>query len=231
MTIFVVDDDEKILKVLVAYLMKEGYSVETATEGWAAVQQIQERKPDIVVLDLMLPGLDGLGVCREIRRNSNVPIIMLTARDEETDRVIGLEIGADDYVTKPFSPRELLARIRAILRRVKSAKQSAKTETIREWGEVRLDIQSHTLTVAGTAVDVTPTEYKLMELFLEHPGQVFSRLQLIEKVQGYTFEGYERTVDSHIKNLRKKLEESDGEFYYIKTVYGVGYKWAGDPHA
>lgn len=231
MKVLVVDDDEKILKVLTAYLIKEGYSVETAQEGWAAVQQTQKYRPDVVLLDLMLPGLDGWGVCREIRRVSDVPIIMLTARDEETDRVIGLEIGADDYVTKPFSPRELVARIRAILRRVKPAERSAGTEKVRQWGDILLHIQNRTLTVAGAAVDVTPTEYKLVELFLEHPGQVFSRLQLIEKIQGYAFEGYERTVDSHIKNLRKKLGMTDGESRYIKTVYGVGYKWAGDTHA
>lgn len=231
MKVLVVDDDEKILKVLTAYLIKEGYSVETAQEGWAAVQLTKKYQPDVVLLDIMLPGLDGWGVCREIRRISDVPIIMLTARDEEPDRVIGLEIGADDYVTKPFSPRELVARIRAILRRVKPAERSVGTEQIRQWGDILLHIQNRTLTVAGTAVDVTPTEYKLVELFLEHPGQVFSRLQLIEKVQGYAFEGYERTVDSHIKNLRKKLGTSDGESRYIKTVYGVGYKWAGDTHA
>ncbi len=230
MKVLVVDDDEKILKVLTAYLTKEGYSVETAQEGWAAVQQTQKYRPDVVLLDIMLPGLDGWGVCREIRRVSDVPIIMLTARDEETDRVIGLEIGADDYVTKPFSPRELVARIRAILRRVKPAERSVGTEQVRQWNDILLHIQNRTLMVAGTAVDVTPTEYKLVELFLEHPGQVFSRLQLIEKVQGYAFEGYERTVDSHIKNLRKKLGTSDGESRYIKTVYGVGYKWAGDTH-
>lgn len=227
MKVLVVDDDEKIRKVLTAYFENEGYNVETAKDGLAAVQQAIKGKPDVVVLDIMLPGLDGMGVCKEIRRNSNVPIIMLTAREEETDRIVGLEIGADDYVSKPFSPRELLARIRAILRRVKPP-ESESIINIRQWGDVCLDQRSHTLTIDGHPVEVTPTEYKLLELFLDYPGQVFSRLQLIENVQGYAFDGYERTVDSHIKNLRKKLAGSGEE--YIKTIYGVGYKWAGEVH-
>lgn len=229
MKVLVVDDDEKIVKVLVTYLIKEGYVTETAMDGRRAVEKARDWQPDIILLDVMLPELDGLGVCKEIRRDSDVPIIMLTARDAETDRVIGLEIGADDYVIKPFSPRELIARIRAILRRVKPGGRRDK-EGVLHIGEIRLHRHNHTLTVQGNSVELTPTEHKLLELFLAHPGQVLSRLQLIENVQGYAFEGYERTVDSHIKNLRKKIGDSYGEPRYIKTVYGVGYKLAGDHH-
>jgi len=231
MKVLVVDDDEKILKVLVTYLTKEGYITETAMDGKSAVEKARQWQPDIVLLDVMLPELDGLGVCKEIRRLSDVPIIMLTARDAETDRIIGLEIGADDYVTKPFSPRELIARIRAILRRIKPEERQDNGGNILHVGEIVLHQHNHTLTVKGNLTELTPTEYKFLELFLSHPGQVFSRLQLIENVQGYAFDGYERTVDSHIKNLRKKLGDSYGEPHYIKTVYGVGYKLAGDQHA
>lgn len=231
MKVLVVDDDEKIVKVLVTYLTKEGYMTETAMDGKSAVEKARQWQPDIVLLDVMLPELDGLGVCKEIRRDSDVPIIMLTARDAETDRVIGLEIGADDYVTKPFSPRELIARIRAILRRIKPEGRRDNGGDILRAGEIVLHKHNHTLTVQGNLTELTPTEYKVLELFLSHPGQVFSRLQLIENVQGYAFDGYERTVDSHIKNLRKKLGDSYGEPRYIKTVYGIGYKLAGDQHA
>jgi len=231
MKVLVVDDDEKIVKVLVTYLVKEGYMTETAMDGRSAVEKARQWQPDIVLLDVMLPELDGLGVCKEIRRDSDVPIIMLTARDAETDRIIGLEIGADDYVTKPFSPRELIARIRAILRRTIPAGRRENNGNVLRAGAIVLNQDNHTLTVQGNPVELTPTEHKLLELFLTHPGQVLSRLQLIEKVQGYAFEGYERTVDSHIKNLRKKIGDSYGEPHYIKTVYGVGYKLAGDYHA
>lgn len=231
MKVLVVDDDEKILKVLTAYLEKEGYSVITARDGWEAVDKARQLGPDIVLLDVMLPSLDGWGVCKEIRRTSDVPIIMLTARDDEADRIIGLELGADDYVIKPFSPKEVLARMRAIFRRLQPASRREGGERILKVGDVVLDQNSRSLTIAGTPVELTPTEYKLLELFLAHPGQVFSRLQLIEKVQDYAFEGYERTVDSHIKNLRKKLGASPDEPHYIKTIYGVGYKLAGEQHA
>lgn len=230
MKVLVVDDDEKILKVLTAYLEKEGYAVITAKDGWEAVDKARQLGPDIVLLDLMLPSLDGWGVCKEIRRTSDVPIIMLTARDAETDRIIGLEIGADDYVVKPFSPKEVIARMRAIFRRLQPSSRR-EGERVLQVGDIALHPGSRSLTVAGTAVELTPTEYKLLELFLAHPGQVFSRLQLIEKVQGYAFEGYERTVDSHIKNLRKKLDAAPDGPYYIKTIYGVGYKLAGEEHA
>ena len=231
MKVLVVDDDEKILKVLTAYLEKEEYTVLTAKDGWEAVDKVRQLGPDIVLLDVMLPSLDGWGACKEIRRTSDVPIIMLTARDAEEDRIIGLELGADDYVVKPFSPKEVIARIRAIFRRLQPSSRREVGEHVLQAGEIVLHPSSHSLTVAGVPVELTPTEYKLLELFLAHPGQVFSRLQLIEKVQGYVFEGYERTVDSHIKNLRKKLDAFPDESHYIKTIYGVGYKLAGEHHA
>jgi len=230
MKVLVVDDDEKIVKVLVTYLTKEGYMTETAMNGRSAVEKAMKWQPDIILLDVMLPELDGWAVCKEIRRNSDVPIIMLTARDDENDQVIGLELGADDYVTKPFSPRELIARIRAILRRVKPEVRRDKDEKVLIVGEITFYPHNHTLTVEGNPVELTPTEHKLLELFLTHPDQVLSRLQLIDSVQGYAFEGYERTVDSHIKNLRKKIGDCYGEPRYIKTVYGMGYKLAGDHH-
>ncbi len=228
MKVLVVDDDEKIVKVLTAYLKKENYVVFSAKDGREAVEKAAELLPDIILLDVMLPSLDGWGVCKEIRRTSNVPIIMLTARDGENDRIIGLELGADDYVVKPFSPKEVIARIRAILRRVQSV---GNKERILQIGKIVLRPSSHNVMVDRVSIELTPTEYKLLELFLSNPGQVFSRLQLVEKVQGYAFDGYERTVDSHIKNLRKKLNSSPEDQEYIKTIYGVGYKLAGEQDA
>lgn len=228
MKVLVVDDDEKIVKVLTAYLEKENYVVVSANDGWEAVAKVAELSPDIVLLDVMLPSLDGWGVCKEIRRSSTVPIIMLTARDAETDRIIGLELGADDYVVKPFSPKEVIARIRAILRRVQPLENK---EPVLQAGKILLYPNSHTVSMDGVIIDLTPTEYKLLELFLANPGKVFSRLQLVEKVQGYAFDGYERTMDSHIKNLRKKLNVSPEDQEYIKTIYGVGYKLVGEQYA
>ncbi|HWR44848.1 response regulator transcription factor [Sporomusa sp.] len=230
MKVLVVDDDEKILKVLTTYLEKEGYTVITAKDGLEAVDKARKLEPDIILLDVMLPSLDGWEVCKEIRRTSTVPIIMLTARDAETDRIIGLELGADDYVVKPFSPKEVIARIRAIFRRLQPAERESG-ECVIQFGGLVLNKNNHSVTLTGTPIEVTPTEYKLLELLLAHPGQVFSRLQLVENIQGYAFEGYERTMDSHIKNLRKKLNASPGEPHYIKTIYGVGYKLAGEQNA
>lgn len=222
MLALVVDDDEKIARVLEAYLVKEGYTVEIAFDGVTALEKAKQ-KPDIILLDLMLPDLDGISVCREIRKHSKIPIIMLTARDGENDRITGLEIGADDYVVKPFSPREVMARIRAVLRR-----SNQVNENILSYSGIRLDIASRNIEVNGNIVELTPTEFKLLELFLKYPNRVFSRLQLIERIQDIAFEGYERTVDTHVKNLRKKIGDSPGEPQYIKTVYGVGYKFVGD---
>lgn len=229
MKVLVVDDDEKILKVLTAYLEKENYSVITAKDGLEAVDKARKLEPDIVLLDVMLPSLDGWEVCKEIRRTSSVPIIMLTARDAEADRIIGLELGADDYVVKPFSPKEVIARIRAIFRRLQPVERESG-ECVQIGGLV-LNKNNHSVTVDGNFVELTPTEYKLLELLLVHPGQVFSRFQLVENIQGYAFEGYERTMDSHIKNLRKKLNALPDEPHYIKTIYGIGYKLAGGHNA
>jgi DNA-binding response OmpR family regulator len=174
------------------------------------------------VLDLGLPGIDGLDVARALRKESSVPIIMLTARVDETDRLIGLELGADDYVTKPFSPRELVARVRAVLRRAGGEREQAPPPIVA--GEINIDLERRLVTVGGRAADLTPTEFELMTLLARHPGRVFTRLELLDRVQGYTFEGYERTVDAHIKNLRQKIEPDPKKPRYILTVFGVGYK-------
>ncbi len=228
LSVLVVDDDEKIARLLRSYFEKEAFTVATAGDGPAGVQLHRELRPDIVVLDLMLPGLSGLDVCRCIRREADTPILMLTARDEEADRLIGLELGADDYVAKPFSPREVVARAKAILRR--TGKGRIKSTKI-VCGRLMIDAGGHSAILGGTPLDLTPTEFKILALLAASPGQVFSRLQIVEQVQGYAFEGYERTVDAHVKNLRRKLGDSSKDPAIIRTVYGVGYKFAGDGHA
>ena len=224
-SVLIVDDDVKLVKLLHTYFEKEGYITYSANDGLDALQVMWERKPDIIVLDLMLPGLDGLDVCRRIRKNNDTPIIMLTARDEESDRLVGLEIGADDYVTKPFSPKEVVARAKAILRRAN--KEVVSREPIKV-GTLIIDLERHQVTSGGQIVDVTPTEFKIMELLAGNAGKVYSRLQIVEQIQGYSFEGYERTIDAHIKNLRRKIETNSKEPLYIQTVYGIGYKFAGE---
>lgn len=173
----------------------------------------------------MLPGMDGWDVCRKLRRDNDIPILMLTARDEESDRLVGLEIGADDYVTKPFSPKEVVARAKVILRRVH--KEVVHHEPIRA-GSLVIDLERHQVTQGDLAIELTPTEFKILELMAANAGKVFSRLQIVEQIQGYTFEGYERTIDAHIKNLRRKIEANPKEPQYIQTVYGIGYKFTGD---
>lgn len=189
---------------------------------------MRDKKPDIMVLDLMLPGMNGWDVCRKMRKENDIPILMLAARDEETDRLIGLEMGADDYVTKPFSPREVVARAKVILRRLQ--RTVAKSEPIKA-GKLQIDTEGHTVSLQGSALELTPTEFKILELLATNQGRVYSRLQIVEQVQGYAFEGYERTIDGHKKNLRRKIEGNPKEPRYILTVYGVGYKFAGDGHA
>jgi two-component system alkaline phosphatase synthesis response regulator PhoP len=223
-TILVVDDEPQIADLLRSYLQREGFTVEQAADGEAALSAVSRLRPDLVILDLMLPRVDGREVCRRIRAESTTPIIMLTARDEETDKLLGLELGADDYVTKPFSPREVVARVRAVLRR--GAREGGAT-LIRA-GDLTIDLRAHEVTLAGRRVEVTPTEFRLLETLASHPNQVFTRMQLIDRVQGHAFEGYERTVDAHIKNLRGKVEPDPRTPRYILTVYGVGYKFAGD---
>lgn len=219
--ILVVDDEPQIVKVLKGYLEKAGFQVITAGEGKAALSLFQREKPDFMILDLNLPGMDGLEICTTIRRESNVPILMLTARVEEADRIIGLELGADDYVIKPFSPREVVTRVRTILRR--AGTQAPSGEVIRAGGLV-IDLEKHMVTSDGTAVDLTPTEFDILVTLARHPRRVFSRLQIMEQAQGDAFEGYERTIDAHIKNIRLKLEANPKKPRYIQTVFGLGYK-------
>ena len=182
----------------------------------------RKEKPNLVILDLMLPELDGLKICEIIRRESDAPIIILTARVEEDDRILGLELGADDYVTKPFSPREVVARVKAVLRRVRGERRKMPIRI----GDLELDPEARTVTVGGKPVSLTPTEFDLLQTMMSQPGRVFTRLQLLEMVQGYAYEGYERTIDAHIKNLRKHLGDSSRHPRYILTVHGVGYKFA-----
>ncbi len=221
--ILVVDDEPQIVRVLRGYLESAGFHVAAAYDGTEALAAFRHEKPDLIILDLMLPEMDGLDVARAIRRESDVPLIMLTARVEETDRLIGLELGADDYVTKPFSPREVVARVRAVLRRAGGPETPSQVLSA---GEVSLDLDKRQATVRGRPLDLTPTEFDLLATLLENPGRVFSRMQLLDRVQGYAYEGYERTIDAHIKNLRQKLEEDPRHPRYILTVYGLGYKFA-----
>ncbi len=220
--ILVVDDEADILRLVRAYLERAGFVVVTASEGREALAVFRHERPNLVILDLNLPGLDGLDVCRAMRRDSDVPIIMLTARLEETDRLIGLELGADDYVVKPFSPREIVARVRAVLRRAEGA--PVRSEVVSTAG-VTLDLTRRTASVDGRSLDLTTMEFDLLALLVEHPGQVFSRLQLLDRVQGNAYEGYERTIDAHIKNLRKKLGDGPQNPRFIETVRGVGYRF------
>ncbi|HEY8486274.1 MAG TPA: response regulator transcription factor [Limnochordales bacterium] len=252
--ILVVDDEPEIVEVLRAYLEREGFAVQTAGDGRTALELARSRRPDLVVLDWMLPGLDGPEVCRRLRAESDVPIIMLTARGDEVDRVVGLELGCDDYVTKPFSPREVVARVRAVLRRARAAppggsgggsesgggpapagggaaagaagvrpEASGRDGVLRVGGLV-VDTEAYRCWVEGREVQLTPTEFKLLAVLAAHPGRVFTRLQLVERIQGFAFEGYERTIDAHVKNLRQKLGDSSRSPRYIATVYGVGYR-------
>jgi DNA-binding response OmpR family regulator len=230
-TILVVDDERKIVDLVRLYLEREGYRVLAAYDGKSALALARQEKPALIVLDWMLPGLSGVDLCRTLRQESAVPIVMLTARAEETDKLIGLELGADDYVTKPFSPRELVARVRAVLRRSEgTAGPGAEQEQISVTvGEVTADMARHQVWVAGRSVELTPTEFALLAALIQSPGRVYTRLQLLDKALGDSYEGYERTVDAHIKNLRQKLEPDPAKPRYVITVYGVGYKFADRP--
>lgn len=221
-SVLLVDDDEKLVQLLKSYFEKEGFIIYTAYDGVTAIQIVREKNPSIMILDIMLPEMDGWDVCRKIRKDNEVPIIMLTARDEETDRLIGLEIGADDYVTKPFSPKEVVARAKVILRRINRVAVQKPAFHI---GNLYIDFEKHQVSKNAELIDITATEFKILELFATHAGRVFTRLQIVEQTQGDSFEGYDRTIDVHIKNLRRKLEDYPKEPRYILTVYGVGYKF------
>ncbi|MFN8472732.1 MAG: response regulator transcription factor [Anaerolineae bacterium] len=223
-TILVVDDDKQIVRLVRAYLEQAGYQVLVAHDGDTALQSIRRDRPDLIVLDLMLPDKDGWEITRLVRSDPSVarcPIIMLTARVEDTDRIVGLEMGADDYITKPFNPREVVARVRAVLRRMDGAATPPRHLRI---GELSLDLDRHIAQVGSQAVDLTPTEFDLLKAFMENPDRVLSRSDLIEKGLGYEYGGIDRTVDSHIKNLRRKLEPDPAHPKYIETVHGVGYR-------
>jgi len=225
--ILVVDDEPKIAEICQDYLKAAGFEVTTASNGPNGLSAARREQPDLVVLDLMLPGMDGLDVCRALRRESDVPIIMLTARVEETDKLIGLELGADDYITKPFSPRELVARVRVVLRR---ASGDPASDVIRA-GDVSLDRARYEVSLpapAGEAqvvLSLTPTEFEILATLMSQPGRIFSRAQLLNAAHGVAFESYERAIDSHIRNLRRKLESGRPPANYIVTVHGVGYKF------
>ncbi len=220
-TILVVDDEPKIVGLCRDYLSAAGFEVITAEDGIKGLTLARRENPDLVVLDLMLPGMDGLDVCRELRKESNVPIIMLTARVEESDKLVGLELGADDYLTKPFSPRELVARVRTVLRRVGGVTPS---EVIRT-EKIILDRTRYRAELPDREVTLTPTEFEILATLVSQPGRIFSRAQLLNAARGVSFESYERAIDSHIRNLRKKIEPSEGEPTHIITVHGVGYKF------
>ena len=221
----VVDDEPKIVDVVGDYLRGAGFSVTTAADGEAAVALARARPPDLVVLDLGLPGVDGLDVARELRRASPVPIIMLTARREETDRVLGLELGADDYMVKPFSPRELVARVRAVLRRTEGLPTEREQFVV---GDVAVDINRRQVTVGDRMVDLTASEFDLLVELARQPGRVFTRAQLLAVLHGVVVDSYERTVDAHVKNIRRKLEPDPHNPRYLQTVHGVGYRFADD---
>ena len=226
-TVLVVDDEPKIVDVVREYLEHAGFSVRTAGDGPAALERARALAPDLIVLDLGLPGLDGLDVARQLRRTSRVPVIILTARGDEVDRIIGLEIGADDYLVKPFSPRELVARVRAVLRRVDERDTAAGDEPIVR-GDVVVDPARRRVTVAGRAVDLTPTEFDLLAHLARQPGRVFTRAQLLTAIHGVAVESYERAVDAHVKNLRRKVEPDPRHPRYVLTAHGVGYRFTDD---
>lgn len=219
--ILIIEDEAELVKVLRSYLEKAGFQVITSLRGDSGLELWKREKPDLVILDLNLPGMDGVDIAREIRKKSNTPIMMLTARVEEADQLVGLEIGADDYITKPFSPRLVVARVRALFRRAitTSPNQSIRVQ------DIEIDFEAHRVTRQSVEIDLTPTEFNILVTLASNPGRVFSRLQLLEAVQGIAYEGYERTIDTHIKNIRAKLEIDPKNPSYIETVFGVGYRF------
>jgi two-component system, OmpR family, alkaline phosphatase synthesis response regulator PhoP len=225
-TILVVDDEPRIAQLARDYLEHAGFDVLVAGDGRSALHAVRTRQPDLVVLDLGLPQVDGLEVTRTVREGSNVPIVMLTARDDELDKLLGLELGADDYITKPFSPRELVARVRAVLRRAERAGSAGSSNERVVAGDLVLDESKLRTTVASRSVDLTPTEFSLLLTMARQPGRVFTRSQLLDAVRGVAFESYERAIDAHVKNIRRKLEPEPHRPRYVLTVYGMGYRVA-----
>ncbi|WP_048601311.1 response regulator transcription factor [Rubeoparvulum massiliense] len=225
--ILIVDDEPMIGDVLRSYFEQAGYKVETAETGREAMEQFQKWNPDLIILDLMLPDMKGEEICERIRQESDVPIIMLTAKTAEADRIHGLVIGADDYVVKPFSPREVVVRAQAILRRIKKLKEEECYSY--QGGELFIDLPKQEVKVKGELVSLTPIEFKLLSGMAQYPGRVYRRAELLEKVQGDLYESYERSIDVHVKNLRKKIETDPKEPVYILTVFGMGYKFGGQP--
>lgn len=225
--ILIVDDEKQIVEIVKAYLEREGYRTLVAYDGKSALALARKEHPDLIILDLMLPEITGWDVCKALRAESDVPIIMLTARDDTTDKIVGLELGADDYVSKPFEPKELVSRVKAVLRRY-SAKPKRSLIRI---GELTVDLEKRQVRRGEVEIQLTTLEFDLLKAMAETPGRVYSRMQLLDKVQGQAYEGYERTIDSHIKNLRKKIEPDVEHPRYIITVYGVGYKVSGGDDA
>jgi DNA-binding response OmpR family regulator len=222
-TVLIIEDEKELSNVLKAYLERGGYDVLTATRGDQGLALWEEKHPDMVLLDLNLPGMDGIDIARKIRQTDDTPLIMATARVEELDRLLGLELGADDYIAKPFSPREVVARVKAVLRRVE--KQKPESVSTIEVADLAIDPQAFTAEQSGVTLELTPTEFSILATLAEHPGRVFSRLQLLETCQGVAYEGYERSIDAHIKNLRNKLGDDSKDPKYIETVFGVGYRF------
>jgi DNA-binding response OmpR family regulator len=220
-TILIIDDEKRLVSLVQSYRVQEGYRVVTAYNGKDALPVAQKEKPDLIILDIMMPEMNGYDFMRARRKESDTPIIMLTAKVEDDDKIIGLELGADDYVTKPFKPRELMARVRNVLRR--AGKSEPKGKTLKA-GDITLDRDSREVLIGERAVDLTPSEFDLLAALMSAPGKVFSRLDLLDMIQGVRYEGYERTIDAHVKNLRAKIEADPRKPRYIETMYGVGYR-------
>jgi len=221
--ILIIEDEPELVRVLRSYLETANYFVDSSGRGDSGLEMWKTTQPDLVLLDLNLPGMDGLDVAKEIRKQADTPVIMVTARVEEIDRLIGLELGADDYITKPYSPREVVARVKAVLRRAGSIQRKSN---LLQADDLQIDLDAHTVFRGKVLIELTPTEFNLLSTLVDYPGRVFSRLQLLEATQGTAYEGYERTIDAHIKNLRAKLEVDPKDPQYIETVFGVGYRFS-----
>ena len=227
-TVLIVEDDPDTVNLVGLYLRRDGHKVLSARDGLTGLRLAREAKPDVIVLDLMLPRLDGMEICRTLREETSTPIIMLTARVEEDDRLAGLDLGADDYVTKPFSPKELAARVRAVLRRAARDESDAGGPGVVEYDGIAVDPRRHSARVGETPVALTPTEFRLLATMMREPGRTFTRAQLIDQVFGFDFDGFDRTVDVHVSSLRRKIERGGRKQRYVHTVYGVGYRFGNE---